>query len=220
MVSKVFTVPATGELIDAVGERNYQKALLRHFRPVPGAKPLLQECTFELVPEPDNPYDDTAVSIRRNDDVLGYLPAEVAENYFPVLAKIAAKGQLILASGTVWAKRSAYDSGIGVNLRVNLPSVRSLASAAGGRAKKFVKLPRTYGRKNPTYRMALHPGADRPIVATDTRRPSSPASSPARPSYSWSQNLIGCCPLPFEWLTMPAWPRGSTSGWSMTGCGS
>jgi hypothetical protein len=183
MVNKVFTVPANGELIDAVGERNYQKALLRHFRPVPGAGPLLQDCTFELVPEPDNPYDDTAVSIRRNDDVLGYLPAEVAEDCFPVLAKVAAKGQLILASGTVWAKRSAYDSGIGVNLRVHLPSVRSLATAAGGRAKKSVKLPRTYGRKNPTYRMGLHPGADRPIVATDTRRPSSPASSPARPSY-------------------------------------
>lgn len=183
MVSKVFTVPATGELIDAVGERNYQKALLRHFRPVPGAGPLLQECTFELVPEPDNPYDDTAVSIRRNDDVLGYLPAEVAEDYFPVLAKVAAKGQLILASGTVWAKRSAYDSGIGVNLRVDLPLVRSLATVTGGRGKKSVKLPRTYGRKNPTYRMGLHPGADRPIVATDTRRPRSSASSSTRPSY-------------------------------------
>ncbi|EYT53320.1 HIRAN domain-containing protein [Kocuria sp. UCD-OTCP] len=184
MVSKVFTIPATGELIDAVGERNYQKALSRHFRPVPGAGPLIQECTFELVPEPDNPYDDTAVSIRRNDDVLGYLPAEVAEGYFPVLATVAAKGQLILALGTVWAKRSAYDSGIGVNLRINLPSVRAVAAAAGGRTKKSVKLSRTHGRKNPCYRKGLHTGADRPIVGTDTRRSSStPAALAARPSY-------------------------------------
>ncbi|MGX5359095.1 HIRAN domain-containing protein [Kocuria sp. KH4] len=167
-----------------MGERNYQKALLRHFRPVPGAGPLLQDCTFELVPEPDNPYDDTAVSIRRNDDVLGYLPAEVAEDYFPALATVAAKGQLILASGTVWAKRSAYDSGIGVNLRVNLPSVRALAAVAGGRAKKSVKLPRTYQRKNPTYRKGLHAGADQPIVGTENSRPMrTPAAYPARPSY-------------------------------------
>ena len=183
MVGKVFTVPATGELVDAAGESNYRTALLRHFQPVPGAGPLIEDCTFELVPEPDNPYDNTAVSIRRNDDVLGYLPAEVAEDYFPALATVSVKGQLILASGTVWAKRSAYDSGIGVNLRVNLPSVRALAAAAGGRAKKSVKLPRTYGRKNPTFHKGLHPGADQPIVGTDTRRSSTPAASPARSAY-------------------------------------
>lgn len=183
MVGKAFTVPATGELVDAAGESNYRKALMRHFQPVPGAGPLIQGCTFELVPEPDNPYDDTAVSIRRNDDVLGYLPAEVAEDYFSVLATVAAKGQLILASGTVWAKRSAYDSGIGVNLRVNLPPVRALATAAGGRAKMSVKLPRTYGRKNPTFRKGLHPGADQPIVGTDTRRSTTSVASQARPAY-------------------------------------
>ena len=112
MVGKVFTVPATGELVDAAGESNYRKALLRHFQPVPGAGPLIEDCTFELVPEPDNPYDNTAVSIRRNDDVLGYLPAEVAEDYFPALATVSVKGQLILASGTVWASCLSVAAGL------------------------------------------------------------------------------------------------------------
>lgn len=74
--TKVATVRVTGE--------QYHKPALQNTPP--GRQYV------ELVLEPDNPYDSFAISVRYNNFVIGYIPRERTERYWPLLARITASG--------------------------------------------------------------------------------------------------------------------------------
>jgi hypothetical protein len=62
------------------------------------------------VPEPDNPYDKNAISVRIKGKVVGYLEREVAPLYKPHVDRITASGHLPTTTARVWAStRSAWD---------------------------------------------------------------------------------------------------------------
>lgn len=59
--------------VQAVGEFAYKDTLAR----TPEGMFLAQ-----LVPEPDNPYDPNAISVRYNGDVIAYIPADRTSKYW------------------------------------------------------------------------------------------------------------------------------------------
>ncbi|MCO4262507.1 HIRAN domain-containing protein [Pseudarthrobacter sp. MDT3-26] len=73
-----------------------------------GRRPRLDEeieDVFEalLVPEPDNPHDANAVSVRVNGHVIGYLDREAAQVYRPIFHRIAASGMVATTTARIWA---------------------------------------------------------------------------------------------------------------------
>ena len=85
---------------EIVGESNYLQALSRLI-PQSVTDWSSTERNFELVPEPDNPFDPWAVSVRYEGAVLGYLPRETASNWAPVVRRVLASGLVPKVSGAV-----------------------------------------------------------------------------------------------------------------------
>lgn len=79
MQAASFTVPnATYPNIEVVGESSYESQIRSQFGPL--AKDQDKELFTEavLVPEPDNPYDSNAISVRVKQAVVGYLSRDDA----------------------------------------------------------------------------------------------------------------------------------------------
>lgn len=85
---------------EVVGESNYTEALSR-LVPRSVTEWSSRECDFELVPEPDNPFDSSAVSVRQEGEVVGYLPREAAAQWTPIVRRVIASGLVPTVSGTV-----------------------------------------------------------------------------------------------------------------------
>jgi Protein of unknown function (DUF2510)/HIRAN domain len=73
-----------------------------------GRRPKLNEeielvVDAALVPEPDNPHDGNAISVRVNGHVVGYLERNEAKEYKPVIHRVAASGLTPLTSARIWA---------------------------------------------------------------------------------------------------------------------
>lgn len=56
----------------------------------------------ELVPEPDNPHDSGAISVRLDGQCVGYLPAENSADFYPVLARFISSGVVPTVRTRVW----------------------------------------------------------------------------------------------------------------------
>lgn len=96
-----------------------------------GRRPRLDEEIEEvyealLVPEPDNPHDPNAVSVRVNGHVIGYLDRDAAQVYRPIFHRIAASGMVATTTARIWAvvreswedeRRARFFS----NVRIYLP---------------------------------------------------------------------------------------------------
>lgn len=76
---------------DVVGEFAYRENLkaLVHELQIPANEEAF--FTAELVPEPDNPHSPSrvAISVRRNDKVIGYIPEGDAESYQQIRRVVA-----------------------------------------------------------------------------------------------------------------------------------
>jgi hypothetical protein len=70
--------------------------------------------TVTLLPEPDNPHDRHAVSIRSGGRVMGYLPREDALRYSPVLLRLADQGLCGEVQARVWSGQ--HDDYVGETL--------------------------------------------------------------------------------------------------------
>lgn len=73
-----------------------------------GRRPRLDdeiEEVFEalLVPEPDNPHDTNAVSVRVKGHVIGYQDRDAAQVYRPIFHRIAASGVVATTTARIWA---------------------------------------------------------------------------------------------------------------------
>ncbi|WP_155896910.1 HIRAN domain-containing protein [Curtobacterium sp. UNCCL17] len=126
MTTTTYSVPnATWPNFEVAGESNYEatiRALLGRL-----AKDQDREVLTEasLVPEPDNPYDLNAVSVRINGGVVGYLTRDDARAFAPVLHRLAASGVTAVVRTRVWGVIRDNWEGTGTrfnsNVRVALP---------------------------------------------------------------------------------------------------
>lgn len=64
---------------------------------------------FELVPEPDNPHDDHAISVRSRGNVVGYIPRERTSPYWPIIARITASGMTARIKGKLHKNGNYFD---------------------------------------------------------------------------------------------------------------
>jgi hypothetical protein len=78
-----------------------------------------------LVPEPHNPHDSNAISVRIKGKVVGYLPRETAPLYKGSIDRITASGHVPTTTARVWASvRKSWDeskSRMYSNVRLHLP---------------------------------------------------------------------------------------------------
>ncbi|MEB3024136.1 HIRAN domain-containing protein [[Mycobacterium] crassicus] len=87
---------------DVVGESHYLANIQSLFPRAwdRGGEELFRD--LELVPEPDNPYDEWAISVRADGNVLGHLRREDAPAWAPVARRIAASGLTAVTDGRVY----------------------------------------------------------------------------------------------------------------------
>lgn len=112
--------------LDVVGENYREKAIADA---IGGMPPRDNEVEWygiaELVPEPDNPFDRDAISVRVNSAVVGYLDADSARDYKPVIHALAGSGVVPAANVRIWAvtrysqqrSRDELKSAVRLNLR-------------------------------------------------------------------------------------------------------
>lgn len=74
------------------------------------------QLVFELVPEPDNEYDPHAISVRKDNILLGYIKAGDTQNYLPALNRIRASGLIPTVSGELWYYPQSSSGGIALRL--------------------------------------------------------------------------------------------------------
>ncbi len=100
-----FNISARGEArLDIVGE-NFRE---EQISTVIGGRPKLDqervwEGVAELVPEPDNPHDSNAVSVRVDGIVVGYLDRATAREYFASVSLFTRSGVVPEVNIRIWA---------------------------------------------------------------------------------------------------------------------
>jgi hypothetical protein len=87
---------------NVVGESRYYQQISKVAARLGGGQTGEAITVAILKPEPDNPYDKHAVQATIDDLVVGYLPAEEAPNYSPLLLHLAAQGVLVSVPARVW----------------------------------------------------------------------------------------------------------------------
>lgn len=92
MKEYVNLTPSKRPTVALVGEFAYADAL-QH---VPSGEVLL-----EIVPEPDNPFDNHAISVRYRNRVIGYVPRKRTSTHWGTLARVAASGKTARTIGHV-----------------------------------------------------------------------------------------------------------------------
>lgn len=99
------------EQVEVAGETHHVKGIKRVFQqfgmPITDGGSTLDEVECVLAPEPWNPHDPNAVALMVGSHMVGYLPAELAVDYAPGLARLAAKGALTTGVARLWAKNEA-----------------------------------------------------------------------------------------------------------------
>ncbi|WP_284862824.1 HIRAN domain-containing protein [Corynebacterium pseudodiphtheriticum] len=151
--------PSKTPTVAAVGEFAYSDALDK----LPAGN-----CLVELIPEPDNPYDDQAISIRYHDDVIGYIPRHQTEQYWGSVCRIVASEKIPQARALI--QRVESDDTAEVFLYL-LPGDSGIGSESGLISKNDrYRVPGAY--KEPTQKSV--PGASVAQRHVD-RRPRTPA---------------------------------------------
>ncbi|HEV7652773.1 MAG TPA: HIRAN domain-containing protein [Actinophytocola sp.] len=73
--------------LEIVGEASYQDALWTVCGGSPGDE-IRHDIVAVLVPEPENPHDPNAISVRIESRIVGYLPRRLAAGYIPGLHRL------------------------------------------------------------------------------------------------------------------------------------
>jgi len=106
-----YLVPTRGKTeIEVVGERhhigNIEKLGLIQHKSFENGQAI--KTTFDIVPEPDNPYSRTgmSLSVRKNGLLLGYLPTETSRDIAKAVARITASGHVATVEGSLWTLKA------------------------------------------------------------------------------------------------------------------
>lgn len=117
--------------VDVVGEYFREAQIMA----VLGGKPkkdqsLSVDAVALLVPEPDNPHDANAISVRIDGHIVGYLAREEAKTWRPIFHRIAASGATARTAANIYAyMRPEWEDGrltkpkLHANVRVALPEL-------------------------------------------------------------------------------------------------
>lgn len=90
--STIHLIPSNRPTTRAIGVNYYQE----------NAKRLpIGETTLQLIPEPDNPYDARAISVRHQGNVIGYIPSDETSKYWQSVARIARHKKVPVARARV-----------------------------------------------------------------------------------------------------------------------
>ncbi|WP_276651260.1 TM2 domain-containing protein [Corynebacterium vitaeruminis] len=139
---------------DVVGCRNYPHVIQQVLANVSPDSDGNRYFSVELVLEPDNPMlgRNQAVSVRFNDQVLGYLPESTAAAYWPELARIAATALRPVTTARLVPGTNTYGESPDANVSlalgrpgtvvpVNAPPFESWALLPWGEGIPLLKIP-------------------------------------------------------------------------------
>lgn len=129
---------------------------------------------FEVVPEPDNPYDPNAISIRYGGQTVGYISRSRTATYLPFINRIAASGKTAIVQGRY--RRDEYGF---INLHLYLlatdtaipPNVQLVPKASsysvpnayqGGKKGKVITSPKPSKPAPSVYARPAEPGKIQP----------------------------------------------------------
>lgn len=129
---------------------------------------------FEVVPEPDNPYDPNAISIRYGGQTVGYISRSRTATYLPFINRIAASGKTAIVQGRY--RRDEYGF---INLHLYLlatdtaipPNVQLVPKASsysvpnayqGGKKGKVITSPKPSKPAPSAYARPAEPGKIQP----------------------------------------------------------
>lgn len=87
---------------EVVGVTHYLDAIARQLSRLGGRPGEPFECDVELVPEPGNPHDSRAVSVRMSAVTIGYLPREVAATWAAPLRRITGSDLTAITAGRTY----------------------------------------------------------------------------------------------------------------------
>jgi hypothetical protein len=128
---RTIATPADGVLldfglpgVDAVGESHYRDGLVRQTGG-PRRNGVNVYLTAALIPEPDNPYDPNAISVRIGGEVVGYLSRSDAAAYADVVSQLRGAGVVAYCKAHVmWGwDRGRDDRGdFNVRLYIDAPA--------------------------------------------------------------------------------------------------
>lgn len=112
-----------GELFDIVGESHYQDALESIAGPKPPDGVDVQRYAY-LEPEPDNPYDSSAVAVLIDGKKVGHLSRDDCEDFHDFLAETGATSAMCTAYINGGWKRPSGEGSYGVKLDIDWPPCR------------------------------------------------------------------------------------------------
>jgi len=95
----------TEPTVDVVGENWRENEIVAALgtRPARDQETIAEHLVGELVPEPDNPHDNHAVSIRVHGHCIGYLDREQAREYFDLVSTFVSSGFVPTVRVRIWA---------------------------------------------------------------------------------------------------------------------
>lgn len=79
-------------IVNTIGSEYYTEPWLRITEPT---------ITVELIPEPQNPYDNNAVAVVVNSQIIGHLTRSNARQYFNTITKLNSSGYTLQVDGEV-----------------------------------------------------------------------------------------------------------------------
>ncbi|BBX34852.1 DUF2510 domain-containing protein [Mycolicibacterium mageritense] len=88
---------------DIVGEKSYGAAIYELLPSDWSPSGTEVRRTFELIPEPHNPHDPWAISVRADGRTVGYLPREDCRQWANVVRRVIASGYVPVVPGRVYA---------------------------------------------------------------------------------------------------------------------
>ncbi|AWD24245.2 hypothetical protein C0205_03150 [Micrococcus luteus] len=131
--------------VELVGEFAYREAILRVLPRLPAdGAPVEATVPVEVVPEPDNPYDRRAVSVRAKGRVIGYLSRELAADYHLPVKRVVASGAVLRTNARIYVY-VGFNGEAELNVRVGLPEPEWLTPLNSGYPATTSALP--YGRQ-------------------------------------------------------------------------
>lgn len=97
--------------VEIVGEAYREAQIIAALGVSPGVdEDVRDEADADLVPEPDNPHDPNAISVRVRGHVVGYLDRATAKEYRNPIHRITASGAVVRTRASIWAvRRESWD---------------------------------------------------------------------------------------------------------------
>ncbi|MCQ9367982.1 HIRAN domain-containing protein [Brevibacterium sp. 91QC2O2] len=89
-----FHLRGRGSYIEVAGTRYRRHEMKEVLSVTDPSESYRESASVFLVPEPDNPHDAHAISVRVGSTCIGYIPADELETWWPIVARFVASGYI------------------------------------------------------------------------------------------------------------------------------